>query len=364
MSNSTQPLEIGKEYAEPGEEQFLAEMIQEMEDELDRLYTGTKMERQVHTKMHGLLKAEFIVEENIPVECKVGIFKEAQSFPAWIRLSSGHTKPQSDTKKDQRGIAIKLMNVPGKKLLAIAHDTFSQDFILASAPIFFTKNIGDFRKMLKALTSKRKFSVLRFFLTHPRTMFRSMKLVDKCSNLLSLNYYSISPYRCGGENTAVKYSVQPSANNKLAILNTTDYDFLKNNLTATLAENDIYLDFLMQFQTDPVTMPIEDHTVEWKSPFKKVATIRIPRQVFDTEEQNTFGDDMKFNTWHSIAEHQPLGNINRGRKTIYKSMYKYRLGKDNEQLFEPLPGPDFFNDSKPFYKQIQSNVEPISSPNT
>ena len=354
MSNTIQPLEIGKEYAEPGEELFLKEMIKEMEDELDRLYTGTKMERQVHTKMHGLLKAEFIVEENIPVECKVGVFKEPKSFPAWIRFSSGHTEPRADTNKDQRGMAIKLMNVPGEKLLEMAKDTSSQDFILASAPIFFTKNIGEFRKMLKALTSKKKFSVLTYFLTHPGTMFRTMKLVDKCSNLLALNYYSISPYRCGGEKTAVKYSARPSADNKLAIVNTTDYDFLKHNLTATLAENDIYFDFLMQFQTDPVTMPIEDHTVEWKSPFRKVATIRIPKQVFDTDEQNTFGDDIKFNPWHSLSEHRPLGNINRGRKTIYKSMYKYRLGKDNEQLFEPLPGPDFFNDPKPFYKHLQT----------
>ena len=84
-----------------------------------RMYAknNEKQLRQIHPKMNGCVKAEFIIEKNLPEELKVGLFKEETSFPAWIRFSNGDTKPLPDWKKDIRGFAIKIMNVPGKKLL-------------------------------------------------------------------------------------------------------------------------------------------------------------------------------------------------------------------------------------------------------
>jgi hypothetical protein len=48
-----------------------------------------------------------------------------------------------------------------------------------------------------------------------------------------------------------------------------------------VGKEDVYFDFLVQVQTDPVKMPVEDSVVEWKesdSPFQRVALIRIPKQ--------------------------------------------------------------------------------------
>ncbi|KCZ12231.1 catalase domain protein, partial [Acinetobacter baumannii 42057_5] len=48
---------------------------------------------------------------------------------------------------------------------------------------------------------------------------------------------------------------------------------------------------------------------EWKeneAPFYQVATIHIPKQSFDTPEQNQFCENLSFTPWHALPEHKPL----------------------------------------------------------
>src|SRR5919202_5054949 len=76
--------------------------------------------RQVHTKSHGLVWGEFIVESDIPETVKVGVFAKPQTYPIWVRFSNAsgpekRGKLKSDKEPDARGIAIKLMNVEGEK---------------------------------------------------------------------------------------------------------------------------------------------------------------------------------------------------------------------------------------------------------
>ncbi len=101
-------------------------------------------------------------------------------------------------------------------------------------------------------------------------------------------------------------------------------DKLRLALVAALKDSEARFDLLAQVQTDAVATPIEDPTVEWGSPWQKVATIHIPAQVFDTPEQRTFGENLSFTPWHSLPEHRPLGGINRARKEIYRAISKQR----------------------------------------
>ena len=74
-------------------------------------------------------------------------------------------------------------------------------------------------------------------------------------------------------------------------------------------------------------MPIEDPGVEWSetlSPFRKVATIKIIQQEFDTPAQNEFGEHLSFTPWHALPEHRPLGGVNRARKVVYEAISKFR----------------------------------------
>jgi hypothetical protein len=102
---------------------------------------------------------------------------------------------------------------------------------------------------------------------------------------------------------------------------------LREAMSAHLAGREARFDFLVQVQTDPATMPVENPTIAWDegaSPFRKVATLRIPAQTFDTPEQMTFCENLSYTPWHALPEHRPLGGINRARKIVYEAISKRR----------------------------------------
>ena len=316
-----------------------------------RLYEKNKKKqlRQIHPKMNGCVKAAFIIEKNLPEELKVGIFKEETSFPAWIRFSNGDTKPLPDWKKDIRGFAIKIMNVPGEKLVESKKDGGNHDFILMNTKNFVSKKVKDFYRILKVVTVPYKpgtfFPKLFSIIQSLPILVRATKAKVKCNHPFNVSYFSTVPYRFGDKTRAVKYAVIPSEKNKLLYTDTKNKDYLRANMAATLLKNEITYDFFIQFQTDPVKMPIEDPTVVWDSPLIKMATIRIPAQIFDAPEQNDFGDNLSFNSWHALPEHQPLGNFNRVRKKIYGEMYSFRHEHNNIKDVEPEATSDFFNNT-------------------
>jgi hypothetical protein len=110
--------------------------------------------------------------------------------------------------------------------------------------------------------------------------------------------------------------------------NATDKDnYLREAMKVHLDEKDAYFDLKVQLQTNPETMPIEDPTIEWneaESAYIKVATLRIPRQLFDFQARKEFNENLSFSPWHCLPEHQPLGGVNRTRKTVYKELSKLR----------------------------------------
>jgi hypothetical protein len=116
-------------------------------------------------------------------------------------------------------------------------------------------------------------------------------------------------------------------------------DFLRLAMMAFLAEHDASFDLLVQRRKTSRRMPIDDATRRWPeslSSFQKVADIRIPRQVFwpqqglsntvdkATKEMMELGENMSFNPWHTIRDHEPLGTINLMRRTIYPAIVRLR----------------------------------------
>jgi len=344
-----QKLQLGKEYPAENEMVLVADIVKLLKDQMVRLYPPEKerQKRQVHAKITGCAKAEFIVSE-LPGHLKLGLFKEAKSYPAWIRFSNGETRVSHDSKKDFRGFAIKIMNVPGKKLDINHPDITSHDFILLNSKTFIANDVKKFTKILYVLTTPHKISSwprkFKIAIASIPIIKRVSKAKTKIRHPAEIPYFSTTPYRFGDESKAVKYAVIPSPENKLLYPDIRSKDFLGVNLAATLKESQLIFDFCIQFQTDAVKMPIEDPTIEWTSEFIKLATIRIPAQVIDTEERRTMGENISFNTWHCLAEHRPLGIFNRLRKFIYEEMYSFRHKNNNIEDKEPEAGPDFFND--------------------
>jgi len=115
-------------------------------------------------------------------------------------------------------------------------------------------------------------------------------------------------------------------------------NYLREAMAATLAREDVEFDFLVQLQTDPRRMPIENAAVRWPeklSAAAPVATLRIPRQKFDSPAQLAFARNLSFNPWHSVPEHRPLGNQNRARRRIYQELSRLRQQMDDTPHREP-----------------------------
>ena len=336
MHNSTQ-VEIIQEYCEPDEDVHAQKLIELLMGKMKKDYASGKMLRDAHPKQHGCVRAEFIVEPGLPEDLRVGIFKEAISYPAWIRFSNASDKVQSDMKRDARGMAIKLMGVKGEKLLEDEKDEQTQDFLLISNPVLPVGTAADFHKLVDASINGH---LVRFFInpfdSHLRELMLLMQAAGKHANPLDIRYWSTTPYLFGTR--AVKYSVQPTSSNLNEIPKNPSSDFLREVMKQQLAGQGASFDFMVQFQSDQKQMPIEDASIVWDetiAPFQKVATIKIPSQQFDSAAQMEFGDSLSFTPWHSLPEHRPLGNINRVRKEIYRTLSAFRHERNNIARKEP-----------------------------
>ena len=105
------------EYPVPGEDEYTRKIAESFKRDIEKAYKPGTMRRDAHPKTVGCVKAEFKVEPNLPEELRVGVFKEPRTYPAYIRFSNSSTTIQADIRRDARGMAIKLLEVGGEKLL-------------------------------------------------------------------------------------------------------------------------------------------------------------------------------------------------------------------------------------------------------
>jgi len=136
----------------------------------------------------------------------------------------------------------------------------------------------------------------------------------------------------------VQYSLRPAEPARTKIPARPAENYLRGAMVRTLAAGSWTFDFMIQVQTDPYLMPIEDATVKWPerlSPYVPVATLRLPAQRFDSDRQLAFADVLRYNPWHSLAEHQPLGNSNRARRQMYAELAWLRQAMNQVAHVEP-----------------------------
>ena len=322
-----------------GEEECTHAIVQLMSEFTKREYTGRIAQRAGNTKTYGVVSAEFEVLPDLPDGFRRGLFASAQSFPAWIRFAGpGPLSPPDVKDNGILSIGIKLMGVAGAKL--IADETQTQDFTGISCPTFTTPNVVENVKLQRNIAAGTPvFYFLNPFDSHYLDMAMQGLYARMNTSPLEVAYWSCVPYLLG-ERQAVKYAVRPRSSARTKIPWNAPDDWLRQAMAATLSRQDVLMDFLIQVQTDPKRMPIEDASIAWPerlSPFLPVATIRIPSQTFDTAERTLFDRELAFNPWHTIAEHRPLGNQNRARLAIYKQLSQLRQSLNHEPHIEPSP---------------------------
>jgi hypothetical protein len=328
-------LQLATEYPPADEQEHIDSLIRALRGKMERDYAKTRILRDAHPKMHGCVRGQFSVVPNLPEELSIGMFKQGRTFPAWIRFSNQNGTVSPDSKGDIRGVGIKLMGVAGEKLLQNEEQETTQDFILISASRFVTKNVAEFDGLVKALIGGM-LQMVWYFLTHLRVCRNLISSLRHHSNPLAIRYFSVAPSLLGQR--AVKYSLTPRDPDQAPAPKNASKDYLREAMVDQLRSRDAVFDFAVQFQVDPYKMPIEDPGVTWDeslSPFRKVATLAIPSQVFDTPERREFGDNLSFNPWHSLPEHRPLGGISRARRQVYQALSIFRHERNQAPRVEP-----------------------------
>jgi Dyp-type peroxidase family len=319
----------------PDEQLAIDRLIADLRGKLMRDYASGKTLRDGHPKMHGLLRAVFRVEPDLPPQLAIGLFAQPKEYNAWVRVSNESGSVEHDRQPDVRGLAIKLMGVDGFKLLDGQESSPTQDFILTTREGFVTKDAAEFSELIHALVQGPA-ALVGFMLTHPRVALALLRARKRHSDLLAARYFSGVPYLLG--TSAVKYSLVPVGGAPSAAADTEHHDFLREVLKARLAQQSARFDFAVQIHPQPSPRDIEDSRAPWQEadmPFHKVATLEILQQDFDTPERQEFGENLSFNPWRCLPEHRPLGGINRARRQVYPALSATRHGRNAAPAVEP-----------------------------
>lgn len=330
------------ENLQPNEEALAQNIAQVIEKSIREQYTAGNALRDAHPKAHGCVRAEFHVSKNIPAQFAKGVFVPDQTYQAWIRFSNASNDATSaDIDKDARGIAIKLLGVSGDKILESEKQATTQDFIMINHPVFFANDAKRYLSFMNDVNSHNMIRKLHipFALGFKGTMNALGARNSQIANPLYARYWSMVPYQLGlgNDRQAVKYSVRACSVTPNNLPKNPSHDFLREALKNTLQNNDACMEFLIQPRTSS-KMLVEDAMTEWDekaAPFYQVATIHIPKQNFDTPEQNQFCENLSFTPWHALPEHKPLGAVNRMRKVIYENISRVRHDMNSAPRQEP-----------------------------
>lgn len=330
------------EKLQPNEDVLAQNIAQVIEKSIREQYTAGNALRDAHPKAHGCVRAEFHVSKNIPAQFAKGIFIPDQSYQAWIRFSNASNDASSaDIDKDARGIAIKLLGVSGEKILESEKQATTQDFIMINHPVFFANDAKRYLSFINDVNSHNMIRKLHipFALGFKGTMNALGARNSKIANPLYARYWSMVPYQLGlgNDRQAVKYSVRACSVTANNLPKNPSHDFLREALKNTLQQTDACMEFLIQPRTSS-QMLVEDSMTEWDekaAPFYQIATIHIPKQNFDTPEQNKFCENLSFTPWHALPAHKPLGAVNRMRKVIYENISRVRHDMNSAPRQEP-----------------------------
>jgi catalase len=295
--------------------------------------------RGAHAKGHACVKAYFDVTKSITPELQQGIFQTpGKRYKSWIRFSNARSymKGNHDADKDAHGMAIKLFNIYDNTLIKPDDGTETQDFLMHDSPVFFAADLEDYNRFVESDDKILYFiEGINPFKWKLRELMHGLATLKKPPpSPLWSQYFSNTAYKFGPQN--IKFSTKSCVtSSEIADQDTSDPDFLSKTMSEELQNGDACFEFRVQFQDNDKYMPIEDPSILWKesdSPFITLAKIIIPKQEFDSEDQQQFCENLSFSPWNSLEEHRPIGQLNRIRKEVYQASSTYRHTKNNTMV--------------------------------
>ncbi|QGY01863.1 catalase family protein [Methylobacterium mesophilicum SR1.6/6] len=343
------------ESVRPDEDKTIAGLNETFDTILERVATDSgHAVRSVHAKAHGILEGILEVEADLPPELAQGLFATPGKHKVYMRLSTNAGDILPDAVTLPRGLALKVLDVPGERLLDAEGTT--QNFIMVNGPVFQAQNAEKFLGSLKLLagTTDRAEGLKVFASTVLRGVNKALQAVGVESptigslggapnvDPLGETYYSVTPFRYG--DYIAKFSIVPVSPGLTDLTgNEIDASGRPNAIRETVRSEMRHIEGVWEFRVqlcrDLARQPVEDPTVEWKedeAPFLKVATIRVRRQdSWEPGRVDTVDERMRFSVWTGLEAHRPLGNINRARNAPYKHSAEFRQRFNGCPIHEP-----------------------------
>jgi hypothetical protein len=311
--------------------------------------------RSVHAKSHGLLRGTVTVLDNVPPVLKQGLFAQPGSYQAVLRFSTIPGDVLQDSVSTPRGVALKVIGVPGPRLPGSEGDT-TQDFIMVNGPAFAAPTAKKFLGNLKLLAGTTdKAEGAKIALSHVMRVIEAVVEAfggksgtvatlggQPAVHILGETFYSQTPFLFGPY--IAKFSLAPISPGLTALTGTKlDIDATANMLRQSVrqyfAAQGGEWELRVQLCTDLDAMPIEDASVAWpeeRSPYVAVARVSCePQDSWSADSRRAIDDGMAFSPWHGLAEHRPLGSVNRARKDTYAHSAAFRGSHTGCPMQEP-----------------------------
>ena len=333
------------EQPEPDEAETIGSLIDTMKSISAKTFEDEgRAIRAVHAKAHALLDATLTVLPGLPPELAQGLFASPATYDAKVRVSTSPGDLLDDHISTPRGMAIKILGVPGDQLSGNAGDA-SQDFLVVDGPAFLAPTPKAFLSSLKLLAAStdRAEGLKRAFSATARGIETVLEAIGqksstltglgghKLTNPLGETYYSQVPIRFG--DFIAKVSVAPVSANLIALKDAPvdlsgKPDGIRAALTEHFAREGGEWEVRVQLCTDLETMPVENAAKVWledESPYVAVASLKIaPQPSWDVVKVRGFDDGLAFSPWHGLVAHQPLGGVMRARKAVYGALQTER----------------------------------------
>lgn len=293
----------------------------------------TPAKRAVFLKPHGCASATFEIPADLPAKYKVGLFATPGAHRAWVRLSSDTVPTTKDQRNNTIGLGVKVLDVPGTKVLAGEESFTTHDFLMQNINVFFTDTAADFLAFETAAFAGRD---AQWLAEHPRTDQILKDMERPVENVLGSRYWSTTTYRFGDRDYA-KYTARPCGAIAPEAIPGDDGNYLRTRLVRDLAASEACFELQVQLRgEDKASMPLDQATVEWdetKSVPQTVAKVTVAKQ--DIGQNEALCESMSFTAWHALPEHRPVGSINKARGIIYKHLADLRRSRNNVPLTEP-----------------------------
>ena len=310
--------------------------------------------RASHAKISGVVTGELQVPDDLPRELKQGLFARGGTYPVIVRFAQGPGERLKDSVSTHRGMAIKVLGVAGEKLQG--HGAQTQDFVLATGPVFPNPDAKGFLGSMKQLEAGTKApEALKAAVSRTaRAADTIVKAVTgESSPLLDFfgheplhplaePYYSQAALRYGDH--IAKIAAFPTGAKQVALAGEDlhpgeDPDAFRHAVAAYFTGDAAIFEIRVQLCTNLDDMPVEDASKRWDeaaSPYRTVARLVLPAQNSQSEARTRYADDvLSFRPAHSLAAHRPLGSLMRARLKTYQALSSFRHGRNQTPETEP-----------------------------